>query len=306
MDHPKKPLPHYAIAEQPPPADTSFVRRKFLDRSYADRSPAQRLDVYLPDEGGGLFPVIVAIHGGAFMGCDKADLQVLPMLAGLKRGYAVVSINYRMSGEAQFPALVQDAKAAVRWVRAHALEFNCDPLRIAAWGGSAGAYLATMLGVSAGVETLEDLSLGNQEQPCHVQAVVSWYGPTDFLTMDALLEESGLLPPEGFRHSEADSPESRLLGAQITTIPERARAANPESYIRAGAPPFLLQHGTADAVVPVQHSVRLAEKLAQVNGRQRVRFDLLDGAAHADPRFETPQNVKAVLDFLDKSIGGVQ
>ena len=157
---------HYAVQDQPPPADTSHIRRKFLDVPYADLSPAQKLDIYLPDEGDGPFPVIISIHGGAFMGCDKADLQVLPMLEGLKRGYAVVAINYRLSGEAQFPALVHDAKAAVRWIRANAQRYGFDPSRIAAWGGSAGGYQASMLGVSAGIPELEDLSLGNPDQPC--------------------------------------------------------------------------------------------------------------------------------------------
>jgi len=299
MDHPQTPPSHYAIAEEPPPADTSFVKRKFLDQAYASISPAQRLDIYLPEQGRAPFPLIVAIHGGAFMGCDKADLQVLPMLAGLKRGYAVASINYRLSGEAKFPALVQDAKAAVRWLRANTARFGFDPQRVAAWGGSAGGYLATMLGVSAGVAELEDPGLGNADQPCDVQAAVSWYGPTDFLTMDAFLAESGLLAPEGFRHSEADSPESRLLGAQITTVPEKVRAANPETYVRPGAPPFLLQHGTADAVVPVQDSIRLADKLVSAGGPGSVTLELLAGAAHADPRFETPENVHKVLAFLD-------
>jgi len=293
------PPAHYAVADSPPPADTGFVRRRYLDRSYAALSPAQKLDIYLPDRGEGPFPVIVAIHGGAFMGCDKADLQVLPMLAGLKRGYAVVSINYRMSGEAKFPALVQDAKAAVRWVRAQAAEYHLDPERIASWGGSAGGYLSTMLGVTDGVPELEDLGLGNPRQPAGVKAAVSWYGPTDFLSMDRLLEESGLLAPVGFRHSEADSPESRLLGAPIPTIPDRVRAANPETYLRPNACPFLLQHGTADAVVPVQHSIHLAEKLEKVLGKSKVELELLEGAAHADPAFETPQNIKKVLDFLD-------
>ena len=139
---------HYAIGETPPPADTSFVTRKYLNKPYASLSAAQMLDIYLPEFGDGPFPVIIAIHGGAFMGCDKADLQVLPMLHGLKRGYAVVSINYRMSGEAKFPALIMDAKAAVRWIRANAAQYGFDPTCVAAWGGSAGGYLALMLGVS--------------------------------------------------------------------------------------------------------------------------------------------------------------
>jgi acetyl esterase/lipase len=300
MDNKSTPPTHYGIAEQPPAADTSFVRQRFLDIAYANLSPSQKLDIYLPDKEGGPFPVIVAIHGGAFMGCDKADLQVLPMLAGLRRGYAVVSINYRLSWQAQFPALVQDAKAAVRWIRANASQYSLDAEKIAAWGGSAGGYLATMLGVTAGVAELEDLSLGNPQQASNLQAVVSWFGPTNFLNMDALLAESGLLPPEGFRHSEANSPESLLLGAQITTIPERVRAANPETHIRSTAPPFFLQHGRADAVVPFQHSLQLADKLRQSIGKDRVRLEVLEGAAHADPRFESPENVNTVLDFLDQ------
>src|SRR5512139_1589876 len=188
----ESPTSHYAIEGAPPAADTSHIKRKFLNIPYADVSPAQRLDVYLPDEGEGPFPVIIAIHGGAFMGCDKADLQVLPMLEGLKRGYAVVSINYRMSGESKFPALVQDAKAAVRWIRANAKQYKIDPQKIAAWGGSAGGYLSTMLGTSAGIPELEDLSLGYADQPSHIQAVVDWFGPTNFLKMDEQLTQSGL------------------------------------------------------------------------------------------------------------------
>lgn len=291
--------PHYAIQEAPPPANTEHIRRKFIDISYARLSQAQKLDIYLPDQGSGPYPVIMAFHGGAFMGCDKADLQILPMLEGLKRGYAVVGVNYRLSGEAKFPALVQDTKAAVRWVRANADQYRFNPNKIAAWGGSAGGYLAIMLGTSAGVPELEDLTLGNPDQPSHVQAVVSWFGPTNFLTMDEHLAASGLLPPPGFRHSEANSPESLLLGQIINEIPEKVKAANPETYIRPNAPPFLLQHGTLDPVVPVQHSIELAAKLRQVLGEEHVALDLLEGAEHGDVCFETPENVDRVLDFLD-------
>jgi acetyl esterase/lipase len=302
---PDNPTPHYAIQEAPPPADTAHIKRKFLDISYASLSQAQKLDIYLPDEGDDPFPVIIAIHGGAFMGCDKADMQVLPMLEGLKRGYAVVSINYRMSGEAQFPALVQDAKAAVRWVRANSKRYKFDPQRIAAWGGSAGGYLATMLGVSNGIRELENLALGNPDQPCHVQAVVAWYAPTNFLKMDEYLTESGLLPPPGFRHNEANSPESLLLGQIITETPEKVKVANPETYIRFAGPPFLLQHGTKDPVVPVQMSIEIAAKLERAWGKNKVTLELLDGAEHADVRFETPENVLRVLDFIDKHLKSV-
>jgi acetyl esterase/lipase len=293
---------HYAIGELHPPANTDHIERKYLDIPYASLSQAQKLDIYLPDEEASLSPVILSIHGGAFMGCDKSDAQVMPMLEGLKRGYAVVALNYRLSWEALFPALVQDVKAAVRWVRANAWDYHFDTQRIAAWGGSAGGYLSSMLGTTAGIPELEDLSLGNPGQPSNVQAVVDWFGPTNFLKMDKQLSLSGLLPPPGLRHSEENSPESLLLGDIISKIPKIVAAANPESYIRSTAPPFLIQHGTKDPVVPVQQSIEFAEKLRKVLGEDKVVLDLLEGAEHADEKFETSANVTRVLDFLDSRL----
>lgn len=303
QNHPMMgPAPGAGMQGPPPPANTDHIKRKFLDVPYAHLSPAQKLDIYLPDKGDGPFPVIVSIHGGAFMGCDKADMQIMPMLEGLKRGYAVVAVNYRLSGEAKFPALIQDGKAAVRGIRANAQRYHFDPDRIAAWGGSAGAYLATMLGVSAGVPELEDLTLGNPEQPSNVQAVVAWFGPTNFLKMDEQLAESGFTPIAGMEHSAANSPESLLLGEHITKIPKRVKAANPETYVTSSAPPFFLEHGTLDQVVPVQGSIHLAAKLEKVLGKGKVKLELLEGAGHGDPRFEAPENVRKVLDFLDRHL----
>jgi len=159
-----------------------------------------------------------------------------------------------------------------------------------------------MLGVTAGVQELEDLSLGNSDQPSHVQAAVVWFGPTDFLKMDEQLTAQSMPPLAGMEHSSAHSPESLLLGQQITKIPERVQAANPETYIRPNAPPFFIQHGTRDAVVPVQQAVNFAAKLEKVIGKEKVQLELLDGAEHADPAFETHDNVQKVLAFLDKHL----
>ena len=293
---------HYAVAIQPPPAYTHHIKRRYLHIPYANLSLSQALDIYLPDEGEGPFPVILSIHGGAFMGCDKSDFHLLPMLEGLKRGYAVVGLNYRLSWEATFPALVQDVKAAVRWVRGNAKWYYLDPKRIAAWGGSAGGYLSTMLGVSAGISELEDLNLGNPDQPCNVQAVVDWYGPTNFLKMDEQLTANGLAPMKGTEHSGVNSPESWLLGGKITEVPELVKAANPETYIRENATPFLIQHGVIDPVVPVQQSMGLAEKLKRICGDDRVVLGLFDGFEHGDHRFASPVNVKRVLDFIDQHL----
>src|SRR4030042_1203991 len=296
------PGPHYAIQAIHPLAITNHIKRKILDIPYADQSPTQKLDIYLPDDIAGSKPVIVSIHGGAFMGCDKSDMQIMPMLEGLKRGYAVIAVNYRLSWEAKFPALVQDVKAAVRWIRANASRYEFDPQRIAAWGGSAGAYLASMLGTSVGTPELEDMRMGNPEQPCNVQAVVAWFGPTDFLKMDDQLAANGFCPPQDQSHNGANSPESLLLGHKITDVPELVTRANPETYIRQGGPPFFLQHGTKDCVVPVQQSVNFAANLSKILGKGRVRLELIQDAEHADPRFEAPNHVKKILDFLDKCL----
>jgi len=289
---------HYAMPNQIPLTNIDHIRHKFLDIAYADISPAQKLDVYLPDDEGGPFPVIVSIHGGAFMGGDKRDMQLNPMLKGLKRGYAVVGVNYRMSGEEKFPALVQDVKAAIRWVRANAHTYHFDPERIATWGSSAGGYLSLMAGVSAGIPGLDDLSLGNANQSSHVQAVVDWFGPTDFLKMDEQLTESGLAPQEDQAHSGPNSPESLLLGEKITDVPELVRIANPETYVRPGLPPFFIQHGERDDTVPHQQSVNMATRLGTILGPKMVTLELLPDASHGDPAFETPENLEKVFAFL--------
>jgi len=292
---------HYAIQEQPPPVDTSGIQRKFLDIPYANLSDSQKLDIYLPDTGTGPFPVIVSIHGGAFMGCDKGDAQVTPMLEGLSKGIAVVSINYRLSGEAHFPALVQDAKAAVRWIRGNAELYGLDVNRIAAWGGSAGGYLSSMLAVSVGAAGLEDKTLGYCEFSSHVQAAVVWFGPTNFLKMDDQLAESGYKSPPEQRHCGENSPESLLLGDVITKVPELVRVANPETYISGSIPPMLLQHGRKDPVVPVQQSIEFYQKLKASSPDGLVILDILEEAVHADPAFITSENIERVFKFLKQA-----
>lgn len=293
--------PHYAVPFRIPDANTSSIKRKMFDLPYASLSPTQKLDIYWPEEGNGPFPVVISIHGGAFMGGDKRDIQITPMFEVLKHNYVLVGVNYRLSGEAHFPALIHDIKAAIRWIRANAKTYLFDPDRIATWGGSAGGYLSLMAGVTAGIAELDDPSLGNAGQPDNVQAVVSWFPPTDFLKMDEQLAESGFVIPPQFAHSGTNSPESLLMGQKITEIPELVRRANPETYLRPGLPPFFIQHGKLDDTVPYQQSQNFAQKLAAI-APQSVTYELLPHARHADPAFETPQNIQKVLNFLDEAL----
>lgn len=287
-----------------PEADIGAIERKFLDLPYGAASPFQRLDLYLPAAGDGPFPVIMAIHGGAWMMCDKRDRQLDPMLRGLERGYAVVSVNYRLSGEAKFPAPIWDVKAAIRWVKNNGSAYMLDAERIALWGGSAGAYLSVMAGLtsrqggalSTDAAILDDPDSAKLSYPGPVKAIVSWYGPTDFLKMDSYLAESGLGPRD---HGEADSPESRLLGITIGDAPDLVRLANPETYMSRLAPPLFIQHGLKDSTVPYQHSLELARLARLAIGPEKVFLELLEEAVHADPAFETEENIMKVLGFLD-------
>lgn len=282
-----------------PTADVSNIRRKWLDLPYASLSPAQTLDIYLPDKGDGPFPVILHIHGGAFAIGDKRDVHVLAYLKGLERGYAVVSVNYRLSGEAIFPAGLQDIKASIRWLRANSKTYHLDGSRIAACGGSAGGNYAAMICLTASVAEFDNLNLGNPEYPCHVQAAVDMFGPTNFLKMDEQLDENGFGPGD---HGEASSPESRYLGAKLSDVPLKVELANPMTYIHEHMPPLLIQHGRLDTMVPIQQSMMFVEKLEKYVNHDRFEFDIIEGAGHGDPLFETDENMNKVFTFLDKHL----
>jgi acetyl esterase/lipase len=284
---------------QIPKADVSHIVRKWLDLPYASLSQAQKLDLYLPQEGDGPFPVIVQIHGGAFAIGDKRDIQITPFFQALDRGYALVSVNYRLSGEAIFPAGLQDIKAAIRWLRANSGIYHLDGSKFAASGGSAGGNYAAMLCLTANVSELDDLSLGNPGYPCNVQAAVDWFGPTDFLKMDEQLAASGLGPCD---HNERDSPESRYMGAKITEIPEKVQRANPITYIHKDMPPIMIQHGCMDHLVPVQQSMIFAQKLKEVVPPDRFEFEIIEDADHGDPLFETDENMHKLFRFFDKHL----
>jgi len=264
--------------------------------AYGTDSPNQVLDLYTP-AAGGPWPLVVAIHGGAFMRGDRRrELSHLPAL--LAAGYAVASVEYRFSGEALFPAAVVDVKRATAYLRAHAAELSLDPSFFAAWGRSAGGHLSAMLGVTSGQATEFDVPGGDSS----VQAVVDWYGPSDFLVMDAQFVAG---PPDGDappvqNHDEPGSPESRWVGGPIQELPEVSARANPIGYV-AGAsgalPPFFLAAGTSDHLVPHQQTLILADAL-RAHGTP-VELHILAHARHADQRFESELTQPAV-DWLER------
>lgn len=268
------------------------------DLAYAPSSSAQRLDIYLP-KGTGPFPVVVFAHGGAFKFGSKRDIfgdfkgNIAAMNAA---GFALVSIDYRMSGEATFPAAVQDMKSAVRFLRSNSARYRLDPDRIALWGKSAGAHIALMAGMSNGVALFDDPAAPYRDQSDKVSSIVSMYGPTDFLQMDAQLKAAGCSAAE-LTHNNADSPESLYLGQKITEIASRVARSNPLIYAGPTSPPLLLQHGEKDCTVPAGQSQILAAALNRV-ANDRAILEIKAGAGHGDSVFEETANIKRVARFL--------
>src|SRR5579859_1064148 len=223
------------------------------------------LDLYRPAAGAVPPPLVVFLHGGGWLRGDRS--LVGPGFAGWRpgplarlaaAGFAVASADYRLSGEARFPAQLEDVSAAVDWLTGRADEYGFDPGRIVLWGESAGAHLAALLGL---------------QSPGRVRGVVDWYGPADLAALDKQVGAAGALTDDPL-----DSRQARLLGAPVAEVPELARAASPISHVRAGAPPFLIAHGTADRAVPFQQSEALAAALTEAGAD--VRFEAVDGADH--------------------------
>lgn len=274
----------------------SSVDPSYKDLAYATISETQNLDLYTPTTGSGPFPLVIMVHGGGFMFGDKADGAGLTGVDQLlAAGYAVASINYRLSGEAIYPAQIYDAKAAVRFLRANAAKYKLNPDKFGAWGASAGGNLVSLLGTTCGVTELEG-DLGNNDQSSCVQAVVDWFGPIDFLKMQEQFAGTSCSSTT----NDASSPESKLVGAAIQTVPEKVALTNPMNYITADDAPFLIQNGTADCNIPPVQNKNLADALSAVIGADKVTYISLEGAGHGGSQFETEENLKLVIGFLDK------
>ena len=243
----------------------------------------QKLDLYLPKDAKAPTPVIVWIHGGAWLGGSKENPPVLPVV---RLGYAAASINYRLSQHATFPAQIEDCKAAIRWLRANAKSHRLDAGHIGVWGASAGGHLVALLGTSGGVKEWDSVG-GSRDQSSSVQCVVDFFGPTDFTKM-------------GGRHDDPQSPEARLIGGSVQEKKAEAVKANPITYIDAKDPPFLILHGEADRTVPHGQSVLLQDALKKAGVESKLVS--LPGAGHGGPQFQTPENRKLILQFFDRHL----
>lgn len=203
------------------------------------------LDLYAPANMDAPAPALVFMHGGGWEKGQRGDYKFYAVRFA-KRGYVVATVSYRFTDEATFPACIQDVKCAVRWMRANADKYHIDPKHIGAVGGSAGGYLAMMLGYTAGVAEFEGDG-GHAEQSSAVQAVVDFYGPCD------------LTDPLSRNHPVI----LKLYGGKTyEEIPQQYELGSPIKHLDKTDPPTLIFHGTIDELVPLEHSQRLAKELS--------------------------------------------
>lgn len=268
--------------------------------AYSTHSATQVLDLYLPADMASRPPLIVATHGGRFsLGNRRWELLHVPAL--LEAGWAIASVEYRLAQEAAFPAAVQDCKSAVRWLRGNADTFGYDPDRFIAWGRSAGGTLAALLGVTGPLSTRFDEDPATAASPsAAVQAVVDWYGLSDFTQASSHFREqhlaTGNAPLVDFE--APDSPVSVWLGAPAPSVPDLVAEASPITYVgplRDDLPPFFLATGDADLKVPHQQSIVLADALREAGVDVELR--VLPGLGHGAIEIEE-QLTPVVMSWL--------
>lgn len=282
--------PHVEPPEPRPERPTwldSVVDLKY-DIPYAGRGDSTRhLDLLLPKsrKGTGLLPVVVYIHGGAWMSNDKSMGH--RMLADLVSGgeFAGVTIDYRLSHQGIWPAQIHDCKAAIRWVRANAPKYGLNPDRIAVRGESAGGHLVGMLGTSGDVKELEGDLGDHLDMSSRVTCVVDEYSPSEFLALDV---SAGPL----------ERAEFRLLGGPFTGNEARARSASPITHVTPDDPPFLIIHGTKDGTVPFDQGRRLHAAMCEKGARSQ--FLQVQGGMHGG--WPNPEIPKRILQFYEKHL----
>jgi acetyl esterase/lipase len=248
-----------------------------------------KLDLYLPEKAGGPLPLIIWVHGGGWQNGSKDGCP--PLRGGyIESGYAVASINYRLSGHAVFPAQIEDCKAAIRWLRAHSKEFGLDAKRFGVWGSSAGGHLVALLGTSGEVK---EFDVGaNLDQSSRVQAVCDYYGPTDLAVF--------VTTPGYERHATADAPEAKLIGGAVLENKAKAARVNPITYVSKDDPPFLIVHGDQDPTVPINQSQLLFEALKKTG--VSAHFHTIHGAGHGGPGFAGQDLSEMVSAFFDERL----
>lgn len=250
-----------------------------------------KLDLYMPKVGSS--PVLlVYIHGGAWSRGSKQRVPIAMINHLVTGSYAIASVEFRMSGDAMFPAQIHDIKAAIRSLRANAERSGYDASSIGILGSSSGGHLVAMMGVSNGHGVLEGTVGEDLDQSSDVQAVVSYYGASN---LNTILKQS---TPRGLNVRVAAL--DLLIGGQPEDKPELATLASPVTHVDANSVPLLMLHGDQDPQMPINQSHELHNAYKQNN--LPVQFEVVHGAAHGGNAFFSAHNKALVQSFLDKHL----
>ena len=263
--------------------------RSWTNVSYSSVSGTCKLDIFLPSTGEGPFPVVIWIHGGAFKMGSKSNPQSLTALNNA--GFAVVSIDYRLSSEAKWPAQLDDLKACVKFLKSNASTYSLHPDKIASWGASAGAHLSLMMGAALA-----------SDPATRIQATVSWFPPMHFYYMDADMALSGVSRCTG-ANGDASSPESALLGVTVNQNEAACYAASPMSFVdtmnvSTPLPNFLLMHGGKDCNIGANQSVRFHNAVTTRFGTGKSQYIFLANGTHGGGDFTLSSTESTVINFL--------
>jgi acetyl esterase/lipase len=254
------------------------------------------LDLYLPDHADHARPLIIWIHGGGWSMGDKQACYAAPMVA---HGFIAASLNYRLSGQAIYPAQIQDCKGAIRFLRAHAGQYHIDPNKIGVWGASAGGHLVALLGTSGGCAELEGTVGGNLDQSSRVQAVCDWYGPTDLTRFAEQAQAAGII-----KTTPGPALIVQLFGGSMLEKKDLVRLSNPIDFISnkssAPLPPFLIMHGDKDKLVPVAQSEMLRDTLKAAGASATLQ--VIPGAGHGGSGFINPAVMNTVRTFFESNL----
>ncbi|MBB5352395.1 acetyl esterase/lipase [Haloferula luteola] len=276
------------VPQEPENHATDFQNIDYVGNGHT----RQTLDLYLPDQPAEkALPLLVYIHGGGWMSGTKQEGLGVAEILTATRQYAVASINYRLIQDALWPAQLDDCKAAIRFLRAHADTYGIDPDRIAVMGSSAGGHLATLLGTTSGEKSQEGAIGAFPTTSSKVKAVVDFFGPSNFETFYG--EDVDFL--EASRSSLA----VRLLGTSDEEILRNARRASPTTWISPQDPPVFIAHGTRDTIVPFAQSAELETKLKAAG--IEAHLIAIEGAGHG---FASPELNRRVKAFLDRHLRG--
>lgn len=270
--------------DQPAINHPNFGRQQWLDIPYSNKSERQKFNVYLPG-GTGPFPAIVWVHGGGWYTGDRSDRWLDSMLPFIENGFALISVGYRLADEAVFPNPVEDVVCAVEQIYQTGAKYNIDTKRIGVVGGSAGANIAAHAALRC---------------QC-LKAALLLCPPLNFAAYQKQFAQSGIIREGSSMPEEDTSYEAMYLGGSILRLPEKAKDADPANHLLGHIPPFLLIHGTADAVVPYQQSVVFRQAVVDTAGDEtRAALIHIEDGDHDAPALDLDELMESKLGFFQK------